>query len=346
MIIGGIAMTKHTTLPTMGRRSCLRAALVLGAGILAGAGFTSETGAAMQQTTVFLVKTDDRVRGIRDALSRFDLSKFKGADVALKANYNSADPFPASTHPDTLRTFASVIREAGANRVELAERSGMGNTAHVLEAMGANRIAEELGMTVTVMDDLGADGYVGYQPEKSHWERGFMLARPFVEADMVVQTCCLKTHQYGGHFTLSLKNAVGAVAKYDPADRYNYMRELHSADHQRSMIAEISQVYRNDLILMDGMKAFVNGGPHVGKEVEPGVIIAGTDPVAVDAVGVAILRQYDTTPEVSRGRIFDQEQIRCAAEAGVGVDSPDRITLMPMGDGAEKLAERVRNEFA
>jgi len=37
--------------------------------------------------------------------------------------------------------------------------------------------------------------------------------KTFLEAEKVVQTCCLKTHRFGGHFTLSLKNSVGLVAK-------------------------------------------------------------------------------------------------------------------------------------
>ena len=49
----------------------------------------------------------------------------------------------------------------------------------------------------------------------------------------VVQTCCLKTHRYGGHFTLSLKNSVGLVAKRVPGDAYDFMRELHNSPHQR-----------------------------------------------------------------------------------------------------------------
>ena len=43
----------------------------------------------------------------------------------------------------------------------------------------------------------------------SHWSRGVLFARLFQEADLIVQTCFLKTHRYGGHFTLSLKNSVG-----------------------------------------------------------------------------------------------------------------------------------------
>ncbi|MFH1914915.1 MAG: DUF362 domain-containing protein [Pseudomonadota bacterium] len=340
----------------IGRRQCLRA--LLGAGVLGWIGLAPRANAtpdivadaapgrstpqATGNSTVVIVKTDDRAKGIRAAMARFDLSRFQGGRVALKANYNSADPFPASTHPDTLRTMIETLAETRPASMTLIERSGMGDTAQVLRSLGVRSLAEGLGVEVVVMDDLGADGYVSFQPAGSQWKRGFLLARHFAEADAVVQTCCLKTHQYGGHFTMALKNVVGAVAKHDPGDGYNYMTELHRSPLQRSLIAEISLAFRNDLIIMDGMKAFITGGPHAGREVSPGVIVAGTDPVAVDAVGVAILRMYPTTDAVKTGPVFAQEQIRRAVELGIGARSPEAIELVPIGPGADEFGSRVR----
>jgi len=334
----------------VGRRQCLRA--LLGAGVLGWTGLASRDRAAAADSAdairpkakspVVIVRTDDRAQGIRAAMAAFDLSRFRGMRIALKANYNSADPFPASTHPDTLRAVIETLAEARPAAMTLAERSGMGDTAQVLTALGVRSLARQLGVEVVVMDELNADGYVPFRPAGSQWKRGFLLARPFAGADAVVQTCCLKTHQYGGHFTMALKNAVGAVAKHDPGDGYNYMSELHRSPLQRSLIAEISLAFRHDLIVMDGMKAFITGGPHAGREVSPGVIVAGTDPVAVDAVGVAILRMHPTTDAVRSGPVFGQEQIRRAAELGIGVAAPEDIELTPIGTGADEFATRVR----
>jgi len=313
---------------SIGRRQCLRNILALGAAILAGVTPAKQAHAAYT-TKVVIMKTGDRFNGIRAAMREFDLRSFTGASVALKANYNSADPFPASTHPDTLDAILHELREVRTGSIVLAERSGMGDTDAVIDAMGARQVCEKHMAGVVIMDSLGPDDYVRHQPTRSHWERGFLLARPFQEAEKIVQTCCLKTHQYGGHFTMSLKNAVGAVAKLDPKTGYNYMSELHRSKLQRTLIAEISEAFRSDLIIMDG-----------------GVIIVGVDPVAVDAVGVAILRMYGTTPEVSKGKIFDQEQIRRAAELGIGIASPNQIDIVPIGPGAQEFAERVRKELA
>jgi len=294
-----------------------------------------------EKAKVFLVKTDDRTSGMRSLFKQFDMRQFKGKKIAIKANYNSADDFPASTHLETLSNLISGLKDAGCEEIVLAERSGMGDTEEVLKRRGMDSLASALGFKTLVLDDLGEEGWIYQKPEGSHWQRGFLLAKVFQEADKVVQTCCLKTHRFGGHFTMSLKNSVGAIAKYDPKDGYNYMGELHTSGYQRVMIAEINQAYRTDLILMDAIKAFVTGGPDTGRIVEPKALLAGTDRVAIDAVGVAILRLYGTTPEVSRGQIFEQEQIARAAELGIGINSAQDIQLVPIGDESVDFATKI-----
>jgi uncharacterized protein (DUF362 family) len=107
------------------------------------------------------------------------------------------------------------------------------------------------------------------------------------------------------------------------------------------MIAEINTAYQPDLVVMDGIEAFVDGGPASGKKVNSNVILASTDRVAIDAVGVAILRNFGTTPAVSKGTIFQQEQIARSAELGLGVDSPDKITLITDGAESKEYAKKI-----
>jgi uncharacterized protein (DUF362 family) len=292
--------------------------------------------------SIALVKTLDRSEGVRKAIDLLGINPIQGKRIFLKPNFNSADAAPGSTHPDVLRSLASRLQEMGAQSITLGDRSGMGNTRQVFEERGVYEIAQELGMEVIVFDELGADGWEKFEPEGSHWQRGFLFCRACLEADAIVQTCCVKTHQYGGHFTLSLKKSVGLVAKYDPDDDYNYMTELHSSGDQRKMIAEINTAYQPALIVMDGVEAFVTGGPATGNKVQPGVILAGTDRVAMDAVGVAILRYFGATAQVMKGKIFEQEQIARAVELGLGVDSPEKITLVTGDKSSAAFAEELQ----
>ena len=67
-------------------------------------------------------------------------------------------------------------------------------------------------------------------------------------------------------------------------DMYDYIWELHSSPNQRQMIAEINSNYNLDFVLMDGIKAFVTGGPDRGTLVEPNLLLASRDRVAIDAL--------------------------------------------------------------
>jgi len=301
---------------------------------------------ARKKSKVLIVKTKDRSRGIQTLLDDFGMKGFKGRTVALKANYNSADRFPASAHPDTLATLVRSLKNAGAEKITLAERSGMGVTEEVLRDLGVTDLSSSLGFEVTILDRIPEGGWILVKRPDNHWKRGFLFAKVFHDADSIVQTCCLKTHRFGGHFTLSLKNSVGMIAKIDPRDRYNYMNELHSSPYQRLMIAEINREYRASLVVLDGIEAFVTEGPDKGQLVKPGVFLAGEDRVALDAVAVGILRLFGTTPEVTRGKIFEQEQIARAAELGVGAKSFEEIEIVPLGKPTEGFVRKLEEVLA
>ncbi len=287
---------------------------------------------------ISLVCTSNRTEGVPKAIALLKSNPVRGKAVTLKPNFNTADPAPGSTHNDTLRALVSTLREMGAGGITLAERSGPPDTRDVMQQKGIFNLAREMGFDVVNLQELGPEGWVHLEPDDSHWEKGFHFARAYFEAESIVQTCCLKTHAYGGHFTLSLKNSVGMV----PRTGYPYMGEMHRSPYQRQMIAEINTAYSPDLVLLDGVEAFVNGGPDRGTRVQAGVILAGSDRVAIDAVGVAILRLLGTTPDVSRGPIFEQAQIARAVELGLGVKSPAQIQLLTDDSESEEFAGKVR----
>lgn len=287
---------------------------------------------------VFIVKTSSREFGVNQLLENFDLESFEGENVAIKANFNSADPFPATTHPETLELLINHLKAGKPGKIVLGERSGMGETHEVLSKMKVLDLAKKLGFEVVVLDDEDHDSWKKIEKNGNHWLNGFYISKLFTDADRVVQTCCVKAHRFGGNFTMSLKNSVGMVAKKVPGEMYNYMGELHISPYQRQMIAEINQYYDVDLILMDGMKAFINKGPETGKTVEPNIMLASKDRVAIDAVGASILRHYKTTRAISGGKIFELEQIKRAAELGVGVKKVEDIKIIGLNHEAEAVA--------
>ena len=327
----------------MNRREFLKTASVAGSTLFAPSLLRSfDFDASSSAARVALVKTTDRAAGVAKAIDLLSIGGFHGKDLFIKPNFNSADPTPGSTSEDTLAGIVKKLKAMGAGPLTIGDRSGMGDTREVMEKKHAFRLGKELGAKVVVFDDLSADDWEHLNHEDSHWRQGFAVPRLVRQAGGVVQTCCLKTHRFGGHFTLSLKNSVGLAAKTVPGNSYNFMHELHSSPDQRRMIAEINTAYRPDLIVLDGIQAFINGGPEEGKLVNSNVILAGTDRVAIDAVGVALLRYYGTTKEVSRGAIFEQEQIARAVQLKIGVEGPGQIELIT-GDGdSAEYAKHIR----
>jgi uncharacterized protein (DUF362 family) len=293
-------------------------------------------------TKVAVISTSDRVYGVDKSFELLDVKPIKGKHVVLKPNFNTADPPPASTHMDTFRQILVKIQEMGAKSITVAERCGPANTEEAFKKKGLFELAEEFNFDIVNLETIPKEEWVMKNPEGNHWKDGFLFAKVYDEAECVIETCCLKTHQYGGHFTLSMKNATALV----PRVGYSYMNELHSSPNQRKMIAEINAVYKWDLIIMDGVVAFVDGGPMEGTQREANVFVAGTDKIAIDAVGVALLRILGTTPEVSKGPIFEQGQIARAVELGIGVSSVDGIEFVTDSPESEKLVEQIKSEFA
>jgi len=289
--------------------------------------------------TVALVSTTDRGWGVRRAIELLGTNPVRGRHVLVKPNYNSADPAPGSTHDDVLRALLGSLSDMGARSMSVGDRSGMGDTRAVMEQLGVLALSDTFGFEPVVFDELPEDAWAVINGDGYHWSRGFLVPKILRDAERVVQTCNLKTHSHGGHFTLSLKNSVGFAAKIHGS--HDYMKELHAGPDQRKMIAEVNSGYTPSLVVIDGVEAFVRGGPDTGTLASTGIVLAGTDRVALDAVGVAVLRLYGTTPEVSRGQVFDQEQIARAVELGLGVDTPSKIAFATGDAASEAYAARI-----
>ncbi|MEO1351451.1 MAG: DUF362 domain-containing protein [Cyanobacteria bacterium J06635_15] len=298
--------------------------------------------AGLNPHRVALISTTDRAAGVRRAIELLQPPSFNGKRVFIKPNYNTGDPAPAATDPTVLENLVQEIQGDGASQITVGDRSGMANTRSAMTQMQVFSLADRYGFTPLVFDELDRNGWQYFPGEGTNWSRGFAIAQPVLAADAIVSACCLKTHRFGGHFTLSLKNTIGMVARQVPGDSHDYMRELHRSANQRLMIAEVNQTYRPSLIIIDGVDAFVGGGPEQGRRVRAGVMLASTDRIAIDAVGIAILRMLGTTREVSNGSIWSQAQIRRAADLGLGAVSAEPIELVTVDSASAQMADQLR----
>jgi len=293
---------------------------------------------ASPKSRVAFISTEDRKSGVSLSIKALGINPAKNKDVLIKPNFNTADLAPGSTHNDTLVALAEEVWKLGAKSVSLGERS-YPPTRSVMEQKGILPLMKALDVKIIDVDVLDKKDWVKVNPKESHWQDGFRVARPILEAECLVSTCCLKTHQYGGVFTMSLKLHVGVV----PTSRhgYNYMSELHQSPYQRKLIAEINAPFKPDLIVLDGIDAFVDGGPANGKRAKGNVFLAATDRVAIDAVGLAILKSLGSNAQIMNTKIFEQEQIARAAEIGLGAASPSEIEVVSANAESRKYRDRV-----
>lgn len=290
-------------------------------------------------TKLAVISTKDRIYGVNKSFELLKVNPFRNKNIIFKPNFNTADPPPASSSMETVRQIIIKLKELGANTITLAERSGPADTHETFKKKRLYTLAEELDFKIVDLTACPKEDFILKNPAGNHWKNGFMFPKIYDIADCIVETCCLKTHMYGGNFTISLKNAVGLVPK-------KFMGELHSSRFQREMIAEINSAFSPDLIIMDGILCFVDRGPMEGTLKEANVFIAGTDRIAIDSVGVAILRILGTTPEVSKGSIFHQAQIKRAIELGLGISSCNDIEFITDSKASENLVSLIKEKLS
>ena len=85
----------------------------------------------------------------------------------------------------------------------------------------------------------------------------------------------------------------------------------------------------------------MDGGLTTGKRVKGNVFLASTDRVAVDAVGVAVLKVIGNNEDIMKRKIFKQEQISRAVELGLGVSSPSEIDVVTADPESQEYCDCV-----
>jgi len=230
-----------------------------------------------------------------------------GDRVMVKPNFNSADLYPGATDLEFLKVVVQLLMEAGA-KVVVGESSGAvwRPTRKVMEKLDALRQLTDIGAEVIAFDDRAWD-WVKVRVDGDYLKE-VTVPRSVYEADKIVYLPCMKTHQLA-RFSLSLKLTVGIV---HPGEH----RSMHMRNLERK-IAEFNLCLQPDLIIMDGRKAFVSGGPAKGEIVEPGVIMASGDQVAIDVEALKTLGSYKAKNRLLPNP-YDSPQIAIALRHGLG----------------------------
>lgn len=284
-----------------------------------GRALVSKADTAGRDLTVAVKAAIDAIGGVRKALLPQDR-------VLLKANFNSDDPFPASTDLAFLQAVVEVLRADGITNLTLGERSGWPwmPTNKVLKAMGVYEAAKKLDLPVVDFDSgPWMDVRLG---EQARWWKTAAYHQSLKDFDKIVYLPCMK-HHFLATFTMSLKLTVGLTHPVDMQYMHADFDQGKTDEPMYLKMIELSLVVGPDLIIMDGRKSFVTGGPDNGEIVEPNVILASGDRIALDVEGVKILQSYPRE-NLIQSPVWEMPLIRRAIELGLGVRSETDYQLV------------------
>jgi uncharacterized protein (DUF362 family) len=125
--------------------------------------------------------------------------------------------------------------------------------------------------------DLNKDEFVEVQPPDPLSLKKVKVAKTALEST-IISVAKLKPHRIAT-VTLSLKNMMGALASKGT---------MHRGVSLSENIVDLASVLKPSVAVIDGIIAG-EGHENSGSTVEMNLVIAGTDPVAVDAVGAAVM---------------------------------------------------------
>ena len=269
-----------------------------------------------------------------------------GSTVVIKPNMTAGgrvttlDGLPTVdtyvTHPDVTRAVALLAREAGAKRIILVEGWGL----DIWEANQYGEMIQELGAEPLNLDEPAPEADFLKVPVKDHSELSWIwLHKAIAEADTFISVPKMKCHASCG-ITLSIKNIFGCT----PLPRY---REKPSEQSRTTMhagnwgerlpriLVDVLRARPIDFCVVDGISTIDQGeGPWNNgaagtriRTVRPGILIAGRNPVAVDAVGTAVMG-FD--PQAKPREVpfpSGLNHIALAAGAGLGTNRLEEIEV-------------------
>jgi uncharacterized protein (DUF362 family) len=208
----------------------------------------------------------------------------RGRKILLKPNLVEFEPASSiNTHPILVHAALEAFRALGAASVGIAEGPGhRRNTLDLADAAGYFHTVPGFEESFT---DLNLDDVTRVRPSRQLSRIGKLyLPNTALRADLLVSMPKMKTHHWVGA-TLSMKNLFGVV----PSGIYGWPKNvLHWAGIEQSIV-DLHNAFPRHMAIVDGIVGMEGNGPIQGTPKAAGVLVAGRDPVAVDATCCRIM---------------------------------------------------------
>ncbi len=245
--------------------------------------------------------------GVQEVVARTGNLDFikPGQKVLIKPNVNSDDPAPGTTHAEALAEVVRLAKGRGAYVIVGDRSNPRWKTVPAMKKIGMFEAAKE----------AGADEIVGFEEQEwtrvkpegaKNWPKGFRVPKLLAEIDHIVSVPVLHTHSLTNH-SLAVKNLVGLV---HPLDRMVF----HASPKMEEMIAEIGLAIKPSMTIIDGTKAFIDGGPSRGTLSNSKVYLASKDILMAEIFGVELLKKHGAGLDSP----WESRQVKRALELGLG----------------------------
>ncbi|KPV64100.1 MAG: hypothetical protein AOA66_0414 [Candidatus Bathyarchaeota archaeon BA2] len=242
----------------------------------------------------------------------------KKKPILIKPNYiNASHPSTGiTTDSRVIEGIVKFLKQHNAEEIIIGEGSGFADTLEAFQVAGVDAVAETWNVKLV---DLNKDEFVEVSPPNPLALKRVKIAKTAIEST-IISVPKLKPHRLAT-VTLSLKNMMGAVTPKG---------SIHRPLSEK--IVDLASIIKPSVAVIDGIIAG-EGHETSGNPVEMNLVIAGTDPVAVDAVGAAVMG-------IPPGSV---KHLRLAEERGLGTCNLNEITVL--GEPIEKVKKKFKTSF-
>ncbi len=267
----------------------------------------------MARSVVAIARGYDADRAVEEALDLLGgIASFvkPGDTVVLKPNAGHEYPADSAvcTSPAVVAAVIRAVRRANPGEIVVAESAATGcDTLRCLEVSGIRAAADAAGVDRIIDIKRERDLVTVPMPDARSDIKEILLPRFLLEADVVINVPIFKSHA-SMVFSCALKNIKGVVQ-----DKVHYA--MHQTDLAAAMMDVWSVMKNVKLTVADMIRPQEGYGPHCGVPVDFGAIVAGADPVALDAtacrmVGLDVNRVDYFRAAIDRGTgNFDEADI-------------------------------------
>jgi uncharacterized protein (DUF362 family)/NAD-dependent dihydropyrimidine dehydrogenase PreA subunit len=223
-------------------------------------------------------------RGVAEALAPFGgFTAFvgPGEKVLVKPNLliATAPERAVTTHPEVVQAVVEGCQAAGAE-VWVGDSPGFGSVAKVAARSGVLEVCRATGARLVPLEPA-----VDVPFPAGRWVKRFPLGEPVRQVEKVISVAKFKTHGLA-FYTGAVKNLYGTVAGVEKA---HFHLRYQSREEHAGLLVDLYHLIRPVLSLVDAVVGMEGAGPQNGSPRPVGLLLAGADGLAVDAVGASLM---------------------------------------------------------